>query len=166
MKKLIIFMGLMVGLAAAAGPLYLIFSGPRMKDQQSVRAYEQPTLAVPGGAVPVARTLGLDERIAALTVLRSPATAENLTAGGKYYGYYCVFCHGRAGQGRAQVGDGYVPSPGSLTTARVRGMNDAELIRAMLTGKGHEPVLGRIVPAKAWPALVLHVRTLAGLGGG
>jgi hypothetical protein len=39
-------------------------------------------------------------------------------------------------------------------------MSDGQLLLGMLTGTGHDPVLRRVVPEKAWWYLVLYVQQL------
>ncbi|MDQ1256891.1 MAG: hypothetical protein QG656_1491 [Candidatus Hydrogenedentes bacterium] len=58
------------------------------------------------------------------------------------------------------MGQSYVPRPADLCGPKVQGYSDGEILRTMLTGEGHEPVLGRVVPTEhRWP-LVLYVRAL------
>jgi hypothetical protein len=53
-----------------------------------------------------------------------------------------------------------MPSPTDLHAPKVLKMSDGELLRAMLLGVGHEPVLSRVVfPEHRW-YLVGYVRTL------
>ncbi|MDA8164526.1 MAG: hypothetical protein M0017_05785, partial [Desulfobacteraceae bacterium] len=78
-----------------------------------------------------------------------------------YYRYYCVFCHGENGVGRSPVGDSYMPAPPSLRQAGIGQLPDDQLLLAMLTGVGHDPVLERVVPPRhRWP-LLLYVRSLS-----
>ena len=87
-------------------------------------------------------------------------SAVNLAAGTVYYHYYCVFCHGEKGDGNGPVGNSYTPRPADLRSRRIAGYSDGQLLRAMLTGLGHEPVLGRVVaPGHRWQ-LALFVRSL------
>lgn len=77
-----------------------------------------------------------------------------------YYNYYCVFCHGENGQDDGPVGYSYMPGPTDLHAPRIVEMTDGDLMRAMLLGIGHEPVLSRIVhPDHRW-YLLSHVREL------
>ena len=96
-----------------------------------------------------------------LFVDRAP-TAADYARGKVYYDSYCVFCHNANGDGQGPVGQSFVPFPADLRTARVRAYSDGQLLRAMLTGPGHEPVLAYTVhPEHRW-YLVLYVRSLAG----
>jgi len=142
---------------------YLMFTGPEMKDQPHIRAYQAAMPPTPEGSVPLrnpAATMPTTRQ--AQELLRAlPASAENLARGKVYYGYYCAFCHGDAGDGRGPVGESYVPQPADLRGAKVRELSDGQLFRAMLLGDGHEPVLARVVPELHRPYLVLYVRQLA-----
>lgn len=53
--------------------------------------------------------------------------------------------------------------PADLSEERLQKMSDAELLRAMLLGTGHEPVLERVVPQEAYGPLLQFVRSLNGL---
>ena len=59
------------------------------------------------------------------------------------------------------MGESYIPVPADLRSAKVRRYRDGELLRAMLKGKGHEPVLEQVVPVRHRWYLVLYVRSLA-----
>ncbi len=58
------------------------------------------------------------------------------------------------------MGQSFAPGPGNLRSDKVRAMDEAALLRAMLTGVGHDPVLSRVVPPDDRPSLVLYVRAL------
>jgi hypothetical protein len=139
---------------------YLLFTGPHMKNQPSLKDYEALPPPLPAGATPVNPLPGMS------TVPDSasnplPATPVNLARGKVYYGYYCLFCHGEKGNGEGPVGDSYVPKPADLNADSIRTLTDRALYTAMLIGVGHEPVLARVVaPEHRW-YLVLFVREFA-----
>jgi len=142
--------------------LVLLFIGPRMKVQPRIRAFQEAAPLPPKGVVPV-DGLVRAPTAAEAKALTNPlaATATNLLRGKVYYGYYCQFCHGATGSGDGPVGQSYVPAPALLKSARVQSLSDGELLRAMLTGPGHEPALERVVPpAHRW-FIVLYLRDLA-----
>jgi hypothetical protein len=142
---------------------YLMLTGPEMKDQPHIRAYQAVMPPTPEGSVPLrnpAATMPTTQQAQEL-VRGLPASDESIARGKVYYRYYCVFCHGDAGDGRGPVGESYVPPPADLRTAKARGLSDGELLRAMLLGVGHEPVLARVVPELHRPYLVLYVRQFA-----
>ena len=152
--------------AAAAGTvLYLLFTGPRMKIQPNLRPYQMRMPPLPAGVVPVEDFAAPPPSPEAARDLVNPLAgqaedAATLAAGRTYYGYYCVACHGDRGDGRGPVGESFDPAPPDLAGAKVRAYTDGQLLRAMLTSTGHQPVLPRVIrPEHRWP-LVLHVRKL------
>ena len=160
--KLLIATGLAFALAAAAVSAYLVFSGPRMKVQPHMKAYQAVMPPTPAGAVPVSDPLPsplTPESAAAMTNPLS-ATAENAERGRTYYGYYCVACHGEAGDGRGPVAESYDPAPSDLRTETVQSLPDGQLLHVSLTGVGHAPVLERVVPEDTRWLIVLYVRHL------
>ena len=136
--------------------------GPHMIEQQSIQPYQQTVPNMPSGTVP---TRG---RLETLTVQQSklaknplPNTPVNLKNGRIYYGYYCLMCHGNAGDGDGAVGASYVPKPTDLSSPAVAALSDGELYQRMLIGIGHDPVMTETVaPSQRWP-LVMYVRTFA-----
>lgn len=142
-------------LAAACTAVYLVFSGPRMRVQPNVRALERVPPPAPAGRVPVEapswrRGFPSDDR------------GADASAGAIFYGYYCAFCHGTTGDGAGPVGRSYVPTPTDLRAWPASKFDDAEVARRMLSGRGHAPVLERVVLPEARPDLVGYVRRLAG----
>ena len=148
----------------AAG--YLLFTGPHMEHQQKIGPYQAAMPPAPRGSVPLKNPVATmpTTRQAQELVRLLPRTPKDLAAGGVYYGYYCTFCHGAAGDGRGPVGESYIPPPADLRSARVQALSDGQLFQAMLTGPGHQPVLERVVPPEHRPYLVLHVRRFSGGG--
>jgi mono/diheme cytochrome c family protein len=158
----LVILGLLLA-AGAAAVFCLMFVGlPRMYDQEHIRTGRAPMPPTPDGAVPVRRlpatmptTREADEIARSL-----PATADNIRRGRVYYGYYCLACHGDAGDGRGPVAGSYIPAPIDLRSAVTQSRSDGELCRAMLTGEGHAPVLERVVPPPHRAYLVRYVRSL------
>ena len=138
-------------------------SNPRMYVQPSIRTYQAAMPHPPAGSVPRTDAIEpLPTTQQARTLTTRPTTFADLAAGKTCYQYYCVFCHGDAGDGNGPVGESYVPKPADLRTPRVREMSDGQLLRAMITGTGHEPVLEyTVLPEHRWP-LVHYVRELSG----
>lgn len=161
--KLLIAAGTVLGLGVLALCCWLVFSGPRMAEQPNLRAFQAVVPPTPPGAVPVSDPLPARltaERAARMTNPLKP-TPANIAKGKTYYSYYCIFCHGDAGDGNGPVAESYDPEPADLRTKAVQSLTDGKLLNASLTGVGHEPVLQRVVPEEArWP-IVLYVRSLA-----
>lgn len=143
---------------------YFLFTGPRMEEQPSIRPYRAVMPLPPAGAVPVApvvKPLPSPQEASSLTNPVEPS-AENVQRGQVFYGYYCLFCHGPRGDGAGPVGPHYVPAPADLASPRIQSMSDGELLLASLTGTGHSPVLGYVVPVEFRWYLVLYVRQFQG----
>jgi len=151
---------LVIALGAAS---YLLLVGPRMYDQPHVRAFQARMPPTPEGVVPLVDPVPQVPAAAEARRLASPlqATQANVARGKVYYEYYCVSCHGDKGDGNGPVGESYVPKPADLRSEKVRAYSDGELLRAMLGGVGHEPMLVQIVQPEHHWYLVLYARRLA-----
>lgn len=161
MKKLIPLL-LLPPLLVAGLMLFVLYEGPRMRSQHHIREFQMNLPSVPAGtqpALPVDRLPTPAE--AARLANPLPPTADNLARARVYYTYYCVFCHGDSGAGDGPVGQSYIPRPADLRSPHTASLSDGEVLRAMLTGVGHEPVLQRVVPPEHRWYLALLVRSLA-----
>ena len=139
----------------------VLYKGPRMQIQQHLRAYQWVQPPPVDGVVPVTLPEQLPSMEAAPAVRNPlPDTAENRQRGRVYYHYYCIFCHGNEGAGNGPVGESYMPVPADLRSKRVTRYGDGDLLRNMLLGIGHEPVLERVVPPRHRWYLVTYVRSL------
>jgi hypothetical protein len=134
-----------------------------MQIQPHLRAFDAVMPLPPAGSVPLfdlPYALPTEEaaRTLASPVPDNPANRER---GKLYYGYYCGFCHGDSGVGNGAVGDSFIPRP-DLHPDKLRTYSDGQLLRAMLQGPGHDPVLTRVVPIPHRWYLVLHLKGLLG----
>ena len=157
MKRIVVVLIVVIlGVAAC-----FLLTGPRMRVQPHVRAFQTRMPLLPNGVVPVQPLPALPS-VEAAQVLMNPmaANATNLARGAVYYEYYCQFCHGPAGAGDGPVGQSYVPAPVDLRSPRLQAYTDGQLLRAMLAGTGHAPVLPRVVPPEHRWYVVLFVRQL------
>ena len=140
---------------------FVLYEGPRMRVQHHIRDFQMSLPNIPAGT----RAVQPPDRLpsaAQATLLKNPLgkDAGNLAKARVYYTYYCVFCHGDSGAGDGPVGQSYLPRPADLRAAKISAYRDGDLLRSMLTGVGHEPVLERVVaPEHRW-YLVLFVRAL------
>ena len=160
--KMFIAGAILVVIVATVASL-LLFIGPRMYDQEHLRSFQAVMQALPQGVVPISDPVPQVPTEEEARSLRNPlqATEANLARGKVYYEYYCVSCHGDRGDGNGPVGESYTPKPADLAAAKIQGYPDGRLLRAALTGVGHEPVLGRVVhPEHGW-YLVLYTRHFA-----
>ena len=165
--KAVLLLGGLTGTIIAGLFLYELVMGPHMKVQLHLRAFEAVMPLPPEGIVPVhpGPQVPSAEQAAAL---HSPVagTPEVLRRGQVYYQYYCVFCHGADGSGNGPVGGSYMPVPADLHAAKIQSYGDGQLLRAMLTGTGHAPVLARVVPPEHWWPLVKFVQAAKTLNAG
>ena len=163
MKKILIPLLLIPPLLVAALFGFVLYEGPRMRVQHNIRDFQMTLPNIPAGTQAVQPPDRLPSAPQAAQLSNPLAkNAENLARARVYYSYYCVFCHGGSGSGDGPVGQAYIPRPADLRCGTVAGYRDGELLRAMLTGVGHEPVLERVVaPEHRW-YLVLFVRSLGG----
>ena len=146
---------------AATVALYLMFSGPRMRIQPKYLPYQAQMPPAPEGSMAISPSAQVSLVPADIPLENPlPDTEKTLATGRVYYGYYCGFCHGAAGQATGPVGRSYVPAPTRLTEPGVQAMSDAELYRAMLTGVGHEPVLSYVIDSQARWYIIRYVRAL------
>jgi mono/diheme cytochrome c family protein len=159
-KRLVIAGGFLVG-AVLAVASYVVFSGPRIRNQPHIRAYQAELPLPPSNTVP-AEVTSIPPLAGDVATRNNPlpATVDNVARGKVYYQYYCLFCHGEKGDGNGPVGESYVPRPSDLRSAKIQSYRDGELLLSMLRGVGHEPVLERVVlPEHRW-YLTLYVRSL------
>jgi mono/diheme cytochrome c family protein len=163
MKKIIVLLLLVPALLVGTLFGYVLYQGPRMKVQHHIRDFQMSLPNIPVGTVAVHPPDRLPSAAQA-ALSRNPLqnNADNLARARVYYQYYCVFCHGDSGAGDGPVGQSYIPKPADLRSGKIAAYRDGELLRSLLTGVGHEPVLERVVaPEHRW-YLVLFVRWLAG----
>jgi len=140
-----------------------MFAGPRMRQQPIIKAYQAVMPPAPAGSVPLTSYYSPVPTTQQAEEMENPlpASPQNIAAGKVYYSYYCLACHGEIGNGHGPVGESYVPTPTDLRSEIVRNYSQGRLLRSMLTGPGHEPVLEHVVlPQHRWP-LVLYVRQLS-----
>jgi hypothetical protein len=163
MKKRYAIPAIFLGIIGVIVYFTAMFTGPHMIRQPHILSYEMPMPSPPPNAVPVEPNEKLPPAREQVLSMRNPlpATKENIEWGKTYYDYYCVFCHGETGQGNGPVGVSYMPRPSDLHDAKTLRKSDGELLYAMLTCIGHEPVLSRIIPVRQRWYLVLYTRTLA-----
>lgn len=151
LTKIIIAIIVAGGAAGGALFLYILVTAPRMSVQRHIRTYQSHMAMPPKGSIPVP-----EAKPARLNV----PPAQVLQVGKQFYDYYCVFCHGRRGDGGGPVGQSFNVTPTDLRLPRISKMSEETLTTAMLKGVGHEPVLGYAVPEEYRPFLAAYVRSL------
>lgn len=131
----------------------LLFTGPRMRYQPSVRSFEK-IMPLPPEVIVSYNHRKFDPR----NVSFPSPTKENLFKGKIYYSYYCIFCHGSDGKGNGEVGKSYTPKPSDLTKDSIALFNIERLYYKSFTGTGHSPVLERVVPYEHIKFILAYVR--------
>jgi hypothetical protein len=151
-----------VGLIAVSAAVHFLYRGPHMEAQINIRPFDAQVPVTPAGTVPVTTQPTVPSAEAAARYVNPlPFTAANAARGKVYYAYYCFFCHGPDGRGDGPVGQSYLPVPSDLRSPRFRSASDGQLLRSMLLGVGHDPVLARTVHPEHWNYLLLYLRQLA-----
>lgn len=153
MRKRTLLLLLFTGLSFIVA-LLLLFSGPRMRFQPSVQAFEEIMPYPPEDAVEFYRA-----QFDTVNLAFPAASTENLEKGWTYFTYYCSFCHGYDGRGNGEVGKSYMPKPADLSSAKVRNYTNGKLYLATFNGTGHSPVLERVVPYDHRPYILLFIRS-------
>lgn len=133
----------------------MLLTGPRMRNQASIRTFEAEMPVLPDDVIPYHDD---NEEAGYNTFDEVYSVAEMIDMGGVYYGYYCVFCHGDDGKGNGPVGESYTPKPADLASDTIREYTEEELYYASFYGTGHEPVLERVVPMKHRKSILLYIQ--------
>lgn len=150
-KRVILVVGvLLAGFVVIA---VLLLSGPHMRNQPSLRAFETEVNLPPEHSVTYPSAKKDVENTEMIEI-----NATSVSKGKTYYGYYCVFCHGALGNGNGPVGQSYVPKPADLNSDSIQRYSTEKLYRASFTGTGHAPVLERVVPEEFRPYIIIYVQ--------
>ena len=137
----------------------VIYTAPRMQLQNKIEDFTaiMPSMVAGVPADEAAYTLKTTHELIP-TLL--PDNTQNRQRGSIYYSYYCQFCHGPQGLGDGPVGQSYVPVPANLRLLATKRPPSEGVIRRMLTGVGHEPILERVVPLAHRPFIALYISHL------
>lgn len=96
-----------------------------------------------------------------------PSTAENIAAGKRVFGYYCVVCHGRDGQNTGvPFANAMSPPLPSLASAQVQSYSDGQLKWIIENGifpSGMPASKGILGDDEVWQ-MVLYIRHLPPAG--
>ena len=92
-------------------------------------------------------------------------TEESLARGKKQYGYDCVMCHGKTGDGKGDVAaDMKLKMNDETDPATLKDRTDGELFYIIQKGKGQMPPEGSRVKDETISDMVNYVRSLANKG--
>jgi hypothetical protein len=156
--KITFAIGTPLGILLVLVCVYEVFNlGPRMYVQPHIKHYQAQMPVMPEGAIPMSG----NERAWPIES-RNPLepNESNAARGRVYYGYYCVFCHAKDGQGYGPVGFSYLPAPSNLQDPNIATYPDAQLYHKSFTGVGHDPVLNRTIPDDFKWYIILYVHKL------
>ncbi|MDK2972700.1 MAG: hypothetical protein PWP23_2455 [Candidatus Sumerlaeota bacterium] len=151
-----------------------VLNMPDMHFQQSFKPQEPnpwaengTMMTPPEGTVPIGfqpYTIGDLEADELASKLQNPLepTEDVLRVGRKYYGVFCIGCHGETGNGMGNVVtvNAGMPIPPSLYSEKLRSeWTDGRIFHVITRGQGNMPPYDRIDPDKRW-AIIHYVRSL------
>jgi len=153
-----------------------VLNMPDMHFSPAVKAQEPDPLSPTGsamrlppeGAIPVdwePYTITNEQADELASKLPNPLapTSEVLSTGRKYYGIFCVACHGEKGDGMGEVikAKAGMPMPPSLYSDKmVKEWTDGRIFHVITVGQGNmPPYAARIDADKRW-AIIHYVRAL------
>jgi mono/diheme cytochrome c family protein len=120
---------------------------------QDKKANDKPAASAPLSAIPID---------AARRDNPVKPTEESLARGKKQYGYDCVMCHGKAGDGKGDVAaDMKLKMSDETDPVTLKDRTDGELFYIIQKGKGDMPPEGSRVKDEAIWDMVNYVRSLA-----
>ncbi len=152
MKKIFLIITGVLALALVVTVAVLLLSGPHMKRQPSLKAYEAELTLPPEDIVPF-----FDPRNDFASIPAPSVNKDNIEKGKVFYGYYCVFCHGEDGKGNGPVGQSFNPKPSDLNSPGITLYDSLQLYNASFKGI-HSPVLERVVPQASRKYILLYIR--------
>ena len=152
-KKRHIIVFVAAGIILVTAFIISLMSGPKMRQQPSLRTYEFGMVHPPEDAI--AFESGKED---SLSLLLPSLSEANINRGKVYYNYYCVFCHGEYGDGNGPVGESYFPKPAALDSDRLGKMNIDDIYKLTLYGTGHSPVLQNVIKKEHRPYILLYIR--------
>lgn len=95
-----------------------------------------------------------------------PDDASAPSRGARLYAIHCVVCHDGKGEGQGAAVLRGMLAPPPFKGERVKAMKDGQVFHAITMGRGNmAPYAAALEPGDRW-AVVLHVRSLRGPGGG
>jgi len=133
---------------------------PNFSDEMTMRMPVEGT--VPRGMIPFPWEKTDEDRLAAGEALINPleASAENLARGQKYFGIFCISCHGAAGDGQGYLftSGRYPYPPASLVNDKVRALKDGEIYHSITVGYGIMGAHGAMIETGDRWRIILHIR--------
>ncbi len=133
----------------------------RMRNDEAVDFYEMEFPRMPSGVVP--RGGEVDLFPGEPEPLENPLrpSPSMIAAGKAAYRFYCIHCHGPAGDGRGTVGQSFAPLPTDLKGDYVQQQSDRQLFLRIGQGYRRHPPLSQTVSIEDRWAVLLFMRSLA-----
>jgi mono/diheme cytochrome c family protein len=148
--------------ALLAGSALAACDYARMTEDEALGTYQAELPSTPPGTVPVGGGLEALRR-GRPELLENPSsnTPETIARGRQVYGFYCVFCHGPAGDGNGTVGQSFAPLPRAFAEAKVQNLKDGELFARIRLGIDRMPPLGSTLSVEETWSVIRYLRTFA-----
>lgn len=135
-----------------------------MHETPAIKPHEEPWLITKDPGVPFSGGEALykastPEELVSSVALTDP---DNITRGKKYYGIYCVHCHGENHDGRGTVGQSFSPLPGDLRSPGVQSSPAGVLFKEIsygIPGKRQPPLAATIDATRRWE-IIAFVKSL------
>ena len=134
----------------------------RMKDDEAIDTYETVMPDMPDHTIPVAGGIEiLPSSDPQMVINPLPPDADSRARGEEAYGFYCIHCHGPAGDGYGTVGQSFSPLPADLGSKQIQQQSDGELFAKISLGYKRHPALAYTVSKSERWAIVSYLRSLA-----
>ncbi len=133
----------------------------RMREDEALQTYQAVFPVMPKETIPV--TGGIEVLAASnpeSLVNPIPPSPETVETGRESYGFYCIQCHGPAADGKATVGQSFVPLPTNLKLPYVQSQSDGMLFYKISLGFLRHPPLAETVAEKRRWAVINFIRFL------
>jgi len=134
----------------------------RMTDDEAIDTHEKQMPAMPDHTVPVDGGKGMVPTTAPVSQV-NPLAADpmSIARGEKAYGFYCIQCHGPAGDGFGTVGQSFAPLPADLRSQEVQQQSDGELYVKISRGYKRCPPLAYTVAKNDRWNIINYLRSVA-----
>ncbi len=138
-----------------------------MRNDAAINTYEITEPAMPNGTVPtVDGYMFIKEANPEDLVNPFPYSLKTAREGQVKYNWYCIQCHGPAGEGDGTVGQSFVPLPRNLKGSGVQSKTDGEIFKIIMLGmKKMPPLLSTVTREEGW-SIINYIRWLGTQSGG
>jgi len=134
----------------------------RMTDDEAIDTHEKQMPVMPDHTVPVDGGNEMPATTATASLVNpSAADPMSIVRGENAYGFYCIQCHGPAGDGFGTVGQSFAPLPADLRSQEVQRQSDEELFVKISLGYKRCPPLAYTVAKNDRWNIINYLRSLA-----